>query len=89
MRKKMMSALLCSVTLGATAQAEQVLETKKHATPAACQLQAAVAAGDLRKRGFAVYTIMQTQTAVVYKVAHGTNTAFVTCDGPNFKSWLM
>ena len=82
-------AILAAGFVHATpADADQVLETKQHATAAACQLHAATAAGELGKR-FKVIPIMQTGSAVIYKVAYGPTTAFVSCDGPNFKTWIM
>jgi len=90
-----LAAVMLAIAMPAHA-ADQVLETKQYPTAAACQYVAAIAAGELRKslrtalgKDIDVVTIMQTRSAVVYKAAYSGASAFVTCDGPNFKSWVM
>jgi len=77
-----------ALAIALPAHADQVIETRQHASAAECQVHAAVAAGELGKR-FKVMPIMQTRSAVLYKVAYGSTTAFLACEGPSFKAWVM
>jgi hypothetical protein len=81
--------ILAALSLGASAQADQILQAKTYQSPGACQLVAGVAAGDLKKRGFAVATIVQNDIVVLYRAAHAGQTTFVSCEGAAFKTWLV